>query len=497
VSPADSSGDVAQEDFLYHLYRGSEMLLDNRILEAKEELEQALTMQPLDAKGQDLLGAVYFRLGLYPRAIQIYEGLEGQFPVDLAIKINLALCYLKTGQPEPARRVLREIVEINPEHKRAWGYLGLALQKLGEFEQAQVAFEKGGRPAMARRVTEIRRSLVPPAPDSSPPEVAQGVRDMAQEAFSELDAGELRFALAEPAEQPPGDTPWHTLELGGTSKTRGAARSPFAKTLPPPWMGELEPGREPGASVPPAAMMLSAPPLPRISYVADTGAEAEPPRAPVVVREKHPLPAPPLLPPQGGPSVVSLASGAVVVQTGQAAKASFASRLDALRVVAGSVTTRMLHRRSRDAETNEILGGLGSPLVRVAGDARLVLGPRPGHRLVVLGVEDDLAFVREDPLVGFECSLLYETGRVPLESGAAEGVPVVQFRGTGLFVLEVAGELASLPSRAGQQLLARREWIVGWFGRLMTRPLPPAEAPGGHRGLVGFSGDGTVLVCVA
>src|SRR5262249_30704199 len=53
----DSTRDVAQEDFLFHLYRGSELLQENRVLEAKEELEFALTMQPLDPKGQDLLGA--------------------------------------------------------------------------------------------------------------------------------------------------------------------------------------------------------------------------------------------------------------------------------------------------------------------------------------------------------------------------------------------------------------------------------------------------------
>src|SRR5215831_2288902 len=69
--PADSTRDVAQEDFLFHLYRGSELLQENRVLEAKEELEHALTLQPSDSKGQDLLAAVYFRIGLYPRAITI------------------------------------------------------------------------------------------------------------------------------------------------------------------------------------------------------------------------------------------------------------------------------------------------------------------------------------------------------------------------------------------------------------------------------------------
>src|SRR5258708_32276437 len=95
----DSTRDVEQEDFLFHLYRGSELLQENRVLEAKEELEFALTVQPLDAKGQDLLGTVYFRLGLYPPATQIYETLEPQLPRDASIKINLAVACRHT---EPA-----------------------------------------------------------------------------------------------------------------------------------------------------------------------------------------------------------------------------------------------------------------------------------------------------------------------------------------------------------------------------------------------------------
>lgn len=494
MSPPDSSRDLAQEDFLFHLYRGSELLQDNRVLEAKEALEQALTMQPLDSKGQDLLGAVYFRLGLYPRAIQIYEALEDQFPADVAIKINLALCYLKTGQPEPARRVLRDTVQINPEHKRAWGYLGLALQKLGEFEQAQIAFEKGGRPTMARRVTEFRRSLAPPAPDSSPPEMAQGVRDMADTAFSELDAGELRFALAEPAPQTPGDARWHTLELGGSSKSKPPPKSPFSKTLPPPWMGELEPEPDFGTLSPPS-IPVSVPPLPRIADALALSMVVAPERPTAAPPKERDLPTA-LLASQGDASIVRHSSGAVLVRTGDDPRRAFAGRLDALRVVAGAVTTRVLHRRTRDAETHEVLGGLGSPLARISGDAQLVLGARAGHELALLAVADDSAFVREDLLVGFDLNLQYENGRIALEPGAAEGAAVVQLRGRGTFVVEVSGELASLPSRAGQPLLARRESIVGWFGRLVTRALPSTESLGGHRGLIGFSGEGTVLVCI-
>jgi hypothetical protein len=60
--------------------------------------------------------------------------------------------------------------------------------------------------------------------------------------------------------------------------------------------------------------------------------------------------------------------------------------------------------------------------------------------------------------------------------------------------LELRGRLASLPHPAGLPLLVRREWIVGWLGQLVAHSLPPAEAPGGQRGLVAFSGIGTVLV---
>jgi hypothetical protein len=469
MTSQDSTRDLA-EDFLYHLYRGSELLQDNRILEAKEALEQALTVQPLDAKGQDLLGTVYFRLGLYPRAIQIYEGLERQFSTDVAIKINLGLGYLKTGQPEPARRALRDAVELNPQHKRAWGYLGLALQKLGEFEQAQVAFERAGRPMMARRVTEFRRSLLPPPePDSSSSAVTQVVREMAHEVFAELDGGDLRFALAESDARSAGSGAWHTLELGAAARPSrsGAALAPANEPA--------RAGPDQGSGGPPWLL-----PMPGDAVPGDKGVELH-------------------------------SSGVLFVHTGEDPGQAFAGRLDALRVVAGKVTTRILNRRTRDGETSEVLGGIGAPLVRMAGPGRLVLGPRPGYRLAVLGVEEDLAFIREDLLLGFELRLAYENGRVAFdpsgESGTlappgahgvrvTEGVPVVQLRGTGTFVVELSGTLAGLPSRHGQPLLVRREWIVGWLGRLVTRTLSPTESPNGHRGLIAFSGEGTVLVCV-
>ena len=479
--PAESTRDVAQEDFLFHLYRGSELLQENRVLEAKEELEFALTMQPLDPKGQDLLGAVYFRVGLYPRAIQIYEGLTTQFPRDVSIKINLALCYLKTGQPEPARGVLQEVVRLNPGHKRAWGYLGLALQKVGDLDQAQIAFERGGHELMARRLTERRQRPSRPASLPSPRGIDEGVRSVAATAFSELDAGELRFALAETEASRPGDGPWHTLELGNTA-TKG--RSQLATPIPPAAAlpsGALPPLRDSGTTT---KVYVPTPPPP------------PPPASKPEVRSD--LVAPLFsLPPERPIGLSGRNALLVRIDEGQ----GFACRLDALRVVAGTTTTRLMHRRVRDAETSEVLGGIGSPIVSLAGPAQLALAARPSRSLVELNLDDEAATLREDLVLGFEPRLRYESEKLAFD---ADGGPrraqvddafVLRFGGPGLVFLDLAGKLAGVGCMPGRPLLVRREWLVGWLGSVAPRSLPAAESPGGQRGVIVFSGEGTVLVC--
>jgi uncharacterized protein (AIM24 family)/DNA-binding SARP family transcriptional activator len=250
---SDGPNDAANEDFLFHLYRGSELLQDNRAHEAKEELERALHLQPHDAKGQDLLAVVYFRLGLYPRAISIYEQLRRTSPRDPALLLNLALCYLKTGQAGLARRDLEQLLAVNPSHARAWGYLGLACERLGALSDAQKAFEQGGHEQMARRMADRRASQAPPPvmqQDETSP--SREVRDVVAAAYEELDAGELSFALAEPVSDSHSrdNSPdsWRPIELGQMQRTRpdgsphsmrgeqlaAESKNPDTKDGPPP-----------------------------------------------------------------------------------------------------------------------------------------------------------------------------------------------------------------------------------------------------------------------
>jgi uncharacterized protein (AIM24 family) len=152
------------------------------------------------------------------------------------------------------------------------------------------------------------------------------------------------------------------------------------------------------------------------------------------------------------------------------------------------VTTQVLDRQGpKAAGAHHVLGGVGAPIVRVAGAGQLVLLPRAGHALVAFRTDTEPAFVLEDKLLGFELGLAFEHGQL-------EGVDVIQLRGTGAILVEVLGKALALAVTNARPVTTRRDAVVAWLGRVVPRALTPAEAPAGQRGLFTFAGDGTVLV---
>jgi Flp pilus assembly protein TadD len=450
--PSDSVREVASEEFLFHLYRGAELLQDARVHEAKEELEAALHLQPRDPKGQDLLAVVYFRLGLYPRAIQIYEQLRRDNLRDPALLINLALCYLKTGQAQSSREVLEQLVAMVPDHRRAWGYLGLAHERLGDLDKAEHAFERAGHTQMAKRVASLReQGQLPPPPDTDAETRIEdaAIRATAAVAFQELDSGELSFALAEPAMRRTESGTWRAIELGT------AVRSP---SVPPPAMAQA-------TKPPPAERPAAAARAPRTVAEIVTGSQI--PQSELRVR-LHP----------SGMVVMNIPSG-------------FAARVGAVRAYAGALETTVLDRQTR-TPSPEPFGGLGNPMMRMKVAGPTLLGPRSAHRLVPVEVDEGPLFLREEVVLAFDLALTYENGR--LTFGETDVVAVAQFRGTGAVVLELIDPIVSIDASQARPVVARREALVGWLGRLLPRALPLSEAPGSQRGLVSFSGEGVVLV---
>ncbi len=145
-------------DFLYHLYRGGELLAGGKNFEARDELERACHLKPRDEKAQNLLGLVYFKLGLLERAVDIYDRLVQDNPSDATLRTNLGLVHLKAGQIPQAIEQLEVAIDVIPDHSKALNYLGLAYAQARDHDKAREAFERAGNPAMANKMKQVRRS---------------------------------------------------------------------------------------------------------------------------------------------------------------------------------------------------------------------------------------------------------------------------------------------------------------------------------------------------
>ena len=453
------SGAMASEDFLYHLYRGSEFLQDNRVEQAKDELEQALLLQPRDIEGQGLLGIVYFRLGHYPRAIDIYERIARIAPGEVAPKVNLALCYLKTGQLAQSREALEDALALDPEHRRAWAYLGLIFQRLGEYSKAKMAFDNAGQSAMADRMQRLEEQAQPGAEslrDNHPHEL----RNAADGAFQELEYAKDPFAVAESKEShepSSGGGRWKAIELG-------------EETLPQP------------ARLPTAVLA----PLPETEFPSEVTEGANFGSLAIslgnFVQSRQ-------LSPSMGRQAALIDESTVHVSLLR----PFSIRASSVRAVTVSkdawTETRLL-RRARARDFDEPLGGASDPIVNVEGDGEMIARAE-NQRLALLELDDECLTIKEDILFGFDAQLRYEWTR--LELPGSQALSMLELSGKGLIVLR--GKTLPRTLSVGERCtLVHADVLAGWTGRVVPSSVDAAESPGKLRGFLGFTGEGQLLV---
>lgn len=529
--PPESVREVAAEDFLFHLYRGSELLQDDRVHEAKQELEHALALQPRDPKGQDLLAIVYFRLGLYPRAITIYVDLLAAYPDALTPRINLALCYLKTGQPSAARSELELVVRKDPSHNRAWGYLGLAFQRLGDVERAVAAFQEGGHHGMAHRVGNVghHNTAAPPSLSVAPPRgltnpEREVVSRAATEAFDDLErqSDAFRAEASTTATGAPGT--WAAVEPGREPNPIEPSR--------PSILPGLIPSLAPSDSLPPPSLNFSGAsdainPLDRPTPLAQEGVQptlapggrlTETPAPSLSIPARAPMSRafelPPIsddrppatcFPALGAESFlrdnlivfprnhnVSIhKSGCVLIQV----TSGVAARFDCVRVMgsSGTVSTKPLLKKARSGrDVEESLGSPASPLLTLENVSQLILGPPAGTKLSPVALADTVLTVRESAVIALEGDVTYENTR--LAGGDGDFISMVQLRGSGAVVLALPGHASAIEISTPHTMLLRVHTVLGWVGRIASRSLAPSESPTKARGLVAIQGEGMVMI---
>lgn len=162
---------AVEEEFLGSLYKGGELLAAGKIVEAREHLEKAHELSPKNEKAQNLLGLAYFKLGLFDQAAHVYELLVRENPADPTLRVNLGLVYLKTNNLERAVREFETATDLEPGHKKAHNYLGLALAQQGEYGKAREHFVAAGSDQMAEKMEKAQsaRSSQPSSPSLTVP----------------------------------------------------------------------------------------------------------------------------------------------------------------------------------------------------------------------------------------------------------------------------------------------------------------------------------------
>ena len=79
------------EEFLFHLNRGSELLVRGEAEPARASLERALELRPKDVKVLGLLGQAYYRLSRFDDAAKVWQRLVDDNPVEPSARVNLGL----------------------------------------------------------------------------------------------------------------------------------------------------------------------------------------------------------------------------------------------------------------------------------------------------------------------------------------------------------------------------------------------------------------------
>lgn len=233
----DESAAEIDDDFLFHLYQGGELLRGDRVVEAKDHLERAFQLKPTNARGQNLLGLVYFRLGLYQRAIEVYQDLVERFPEEATLRVNLAMVHFKADQLDQAETELRQAIALEPEHRNAHRYLGLVLVRQGQTDEARRHFGQAGVKNAERLLgAEVQGDVSPQRSEEIRQAQNRALAEVADQGFRELEDKEFPFRNAGPGSEPPppaaeedagGDRlqseRWRATEVGRGRSTRPGA----------------------------------------------------------------------------------------------------------------------------------------------------------------------------------------------------------------------------------------------------------------------------------
>ncbi len=492
------------EGFLPLLYQGGELLAAGNVTEAKDYLEKALSLQPDNERGKNLLGLTYFKLGHFERAAQLYEGLVQENPADPTLRVNLGLVYLKTNELSRAIHEFTTATDLAPDHNKAHNYLGLALAQSGQYGKAREHFLLAGSEAMAEKMDQAVAEAATPDSDAGLPPtmpsdeidgaldtgVALGTRSETPaqvDPFAEPALGnavdpaiEADAGYAQPSRQ---DTAWEGQD--GTAATPSKVGDEVGFNDHPGALAQVRSAARPAQVTvfPPAGPLASLAGSPSSGWLPQPDGMAFLPSAKLMEL------APALRILDKAPSEPFEVRSDLVLIT---VRDELLTRLSGLLAYGGAVVFKPERKRFRGRLTDRGFGDGPDQMTRANGNGILMLDPNK-RIFLATQVGGASAYFREDVVFAFEKSLAFENGRLP--SDMTPDLDLVYLRGQGEVLLCPGGPLRSLEVTSARPVTVPLENMVGWYGTLTPRISILAFDENGKviRAGVELSGDGFLL----
>jgi len=545
------------EEFLYLVGDGSDLMRAGRIVEALREFERALALSPENEQALNLKGLCLFRLGRSDEAARVFERLVDANPSEPSIRLNLAMVYLKINETERARDALAHVLAVNPNHARAKNLM-------------EMVRERSPREAPAPAPIALSPLDDVPAPPDELPSLDDDVPE--PPTLSELD---FATAMGTPNETPstedifadarsarpaesvvglgpndetidvpaPAEDDFSDLNMGdddaasGPTTTTAAAEqdAPIERTLPAYDVAafnahiarkeaeraaqEAERAtREAQLSAEVAAATARA----RPTVIVDT---SEPPRettppptsqaAPLVAastaalrRETASEPPVRTVVDDGGAAgsprgerVASLAHKAQGDVDGKLDgellslpfKDVLYLRTDLMVALTGELEVEPVNRRYRGRRTDSFFGGPKAALSAAMGRGTALLDVK-GREITTLRLDGEDVYLLEGAIVAFTDGIVWENGRLPGESG--DDLDIVHLRGDGRIILTSERPILGVTIDSERPTTVRADRLVGWQGQVVPFRGPyPGLPESVHRpAIIRFEGTGTVLV---
>ena len=104
--------------------------------EALEEFQNALRLDPKNAKAHNNSGVTYFKMGNFERAVEHFQNALELEPANIFSHTNMGLTYLKLNKPARAEKQLKQSLQIEPDNPLVHFFLGYTYYVRNDFSHA-------------------------------------------------------------------------------------------------------------------------------------------------------------------------------------------------------------------------------------------------------------------------------------------------------------------------------------------------------------------------